>query len=87
MKTFLVILLIIVGVPVALFCLYVLYAFVRIGYRYYTDDEYRAAFDAKAAEKKAHEAEMHQQKKLNKSGSGVHWLSYPSPLNSWGLWN
>lgn len=28
-----------------------------------------------------------QKKKTKKKGSSFHYLSYPSPLNRWGLWN
>ncbi len=91
MKMILLILLSIVGLGAALFVLYVVYAFCRIVYRYYTNAEYRKDFDAKAASKREQlaiqKAEARRLRRLSKRGSGLHWLSYPSPLNSWGLWN
>lgn len=90
MKMILLILLGIVALGAALFVLYVVYAFCGIVYRYYTDAEYRKDFDAKAAAKKRQKtiqkAEARRLRKLSKHGSDFHWLSYPSPLNHWGLW-
>lgn len=89
MKVILLILVSIVGLGVALYAIFVLYEVCRIGYRYYTDDEYRKDFDAKATERrKKEELEKKQKNKQKHLSSGsLHWLSYPSPLNSWGLWN
>lgn len=91
MKVILYILLGIVALGVSLFILYTIYAFCKIGFRYYTDEEFRKDFDAKAAAKKAQAAQQKTEerriRKLSKQGSGLHWLSYPSPLNKWGLWN
>lgn len=35
---------------------------------------------------KYHEEQVRKRKEKKTNGS-IHWLSYPSPLNNWGLWH
>ena len=82
MKELFYILFLIVIVFAALFAVCLIVMFVYTGYRVLTGKVSPEEF-------KYHEEQVKKRKeeKFKKAKGSTHWLSYPSPLNNWGLWN
>jgi hypothetical protein len=76
--------LIILAIIAAPFVGVVLYAVGYAGYLIISGKEKSPEIQALIAEKKAAKKSV---KKESNRKSSTHWLSYPSPLNNWGLWH
>ena len=79
MTEFFFILFLIVSIAAIFFAVVFVVIFVYTGYRVLTGKVSLEEF-------KYHEEQVRKRKEKKTNGS-IHWLSYPSPLNDWGLWH